>query len=238
MKIAIIPARGGSKRIPHKNIRKFCGKPIIAYSIQTCLESNCFDEVMVSTDDDEIIAISKEYGASVPFKRSAKTATDYAITADVLFEVLLEFQKREIKPDLACCIYPTAALITPQNLIKALKIIENNNLLSVMSVVRYSHPTQRALYLKDNFISFINPEFSVTRSQDLEPTYHDAGQFYWFKVKEFLTDPVLITSNTGGLILPESHVQDIDNEEDWLLAEIKYKFLKQSNLNKTLCPEE
>jgi len=224
--LCIITARGGSKRIPRKNVRPFCGKPIIAYSICTAQESGCFDEVMVSTDDHEIAQISREYGAKVPFMRSETASSDYSTTVDVLLEVLGEYAKRSKTFDLGCCIYPTAPFITKETLRSArVMLAENPSILSVMPLVRFSYPIQRALKIKDGLISMFQPEHLNSRSQDLEPAYHDAGQFYWFRTAEFMRSKNIIGMQTAGLILPESQVQDIDTEEDWALAELKYRHI-------------
>src|SRR3990167_2535618 len=223
MKIAVITARGGSKRIPRKNIRHFCGKPIIAYSIQAALEANCFDEVMVSTDDPEIAEIAKKWGAYVPFTRSAKTASDYATTAEVVLEVLQQYQLRQVNPELVCCIYPTAPFITAKSLTTALDVMTHNPQIHCINpIVRFSYPIQRAVRLNNNMISMFQPEHLLTRSQDLESAYHDACQFYWLRVKEFLENPTLISPHTAGILLPEWQIQDIDNEDDWIMAEMKY----------------
>jgi N-acylneuraminate cytidylyltransferase len=228
MKIAIITARGGSKRIPRKNIRKFCGKPIIAYSIQAAINADYFDEVMVSTDDEEIAEVAKHYGASVPFMRSAQTASDHATTAEVLIEVLQEYQKRSLNPEFACCIYPTAPFVTSDNLIASHHLLlENPATNNVIPITRFSYPIQRALKLENNKIALLNPELLLTRSQDLQPAYHDAGQFYWLRVNAFLATPNLMSEKTAGFVLPEWQVQDIDNEDDWILAEMKYRFFQE-----------
>jgi pseudaminic acid cytidylyltransferase len=228
MRVAIITARGGSKRIPRKNIREFCGKPIIAYSIETALESGCFDEVMVSTDDDEIAGVARGYGAAVPFKRSAATATDQATTAEVLLEVLEKY--REAKRDIgeACCIYPTAPFITPESLRAGRDLLlRDRDTPCVIPVVRFSYPIQRALRVRDGTISLFQPEHLNTRSQDLEPGYHDAGQFYWFRADAFERTRSLMAPGTAAVILPEWQVQDIDNEDDWIVAEMKYRMIRQ-----------
>lgn len=226
-KIAVITARGGSKRIPRKNIRLFCGKPIIAYSIQAAIDSQLFDEVMVSTDDDEIASLSKEYGAKVPFFRSKECSSDVAITADVLSEVLVSYNKLGIVPDYICCIYPTAPFVTPSILQDAFNLLLERKASAVNPVARYSYPIQRALYLREGVISMREPEHIVTLSQDLEPCFHDAGQFYWFNVVDFKKRPTLLGPNTVGLELPEWKVQDIDHENDWVQAEMKYQFINK-----------
>jgi N-acylneuraminate cytidylyltransferase len=216
--IAIITARGGSKRIPHKNIKDFCGKPIIAYSIEAALESGLFDEVMVSTDSMEIADIAKGYGAHVPFLRSELTSNDYATTNVVLHEVLSEYEARGIKFDVMFCIYPTAPFVTPGKLRTAD---------SLLPVVSFSFPPQRGMIIRDDRIGYQFPEFKLSRSQDLEPVYHDCGQFYVCKVEAFRKFKSIVTDNTIPLVLPESEVQDIDTESDWQIAEMKYRLMKQ-----------
>jgi len=216
--LAIIPARGGSKRIPKKNIRDFLGKPIIAYSIQAALESKLFDEVMVSTDDIEIAEVAKRYGAEVPFIRSRENADDYAILADVVDEVKNEYLNRNRKFRYICCILPTAPLITITNLEKGLDLLIGKKVDSVKPVVKFSYPIQRAIKMVDGKTEMFYPQFKTARSQDLEPAYHDAGQFYWMKFETGLRG-----QNKYGFELPEMQVQDIDTIEEWKLAEMKYK---------------
>ena len=217
--IAIITARGGSKRIPRKNIRNFCGKPIISYSIKAALDSAIFDEVMVSTDDSEIAGIAQEYGAQVPFMRSAGTSDDYATTADVLQEVLAEYRKRDKYFEWMCCIYPTAPFVTAENLRKSFEYMKENHGDALVPVVRFSYPPQRCMFIKNDFLEFKWTEYIRSRSQDLEPLYHDAGQYYFWKVEKFAEG---VIPKTVPFILNDLQVQDIDNLEDWKLAEIKY----------------
>lgn len=221
--IAIITARGGSKRIPRKNIKEFCGKPILAYSIEAALKSGLFDRVMVSTEDAEIAEIAEKYGAEVPFRRSEKTAGDFAATGDVLLEVLEEYRRRGERFDTICCIYPTAPFVTPERLKEAVSLLEESGADSVLPVVRFSFPPQRCVVVKDGCLQFKWPEYAQARSQDLEPYYHDAGQFYCLKEKSFLEQKALVMSKTVPLILPEMEIQDIDTEEDWELAQVKYR---------------
>ena len=223
--IAIIPARGGSKRIPRKNSRPFLGKPIIAYVIDAALKSGLFGEIMVSTDDTEIAAIAQHYGASVPFLRTAKTADDFATTADVLTEVLTQYEQRETVFDYACCLYPTAPFITPDLLRRAFSMLTDRDFDTVYPVQRFSFPIQRAVLLRDEKITWFQPEYALTRSQDLEPSYHDAGQFYFFNVNAFQQTQRLITNNSGGIVISEMQAQDIDNETDWQVAELKYRMM-------------
>lgn len=224
--ICIIPARGGSKRIPHKNIRPFMGKPIIAYSIEAALKSNLFDEVMVSTDNKYFAEIAKKYGANVPFLRSEKTAGDYAGTEDVIFEVIDRYKNMGKEFDNFCCIYSTAPFVTVENLKKCYELI-SDTIDSSFSVVEYSYPIQRSLLIEKERIKMAFPEYFDARSQDLEKRYHDAGQFYFSKVDSFYKYKTLWGPNTAPLVLSELEVQDLDTETDWKLAEIKYKLLHE-----------
>lgn len=223
--IAVITARGGSKRIPRKNIKLFRGHPIIKYSIDAALKCNCFDEVMVSTDDKVIAEISVKLGAKVPFLRSEAASNDFATTPDVIEEVLMEYKKRNNSFEYCCCIYPTAALISAERLREGFNILKNKKADSVLPVVRFSYPIQRALKIEDGRLKMIWPENLNARSQDLMPAYHDAGQFYWLKVDSFLKHRKLFSDNTYPSEIPESEVQDIDNEEDWKIAEMKHQIL-------------
>lgn len=221
--IAIITARGGSKRIPKKNIKDFCGKPIIAYSIEAALESGVFDEVMVSTDSEEIASIAGKYGAEVPFPRSEKTSNDFATTADVISEVIKKYEEMGKCFELMCCIYPTAPFITAGKLREAADELMKSDADSIMPVVRFGFPPQRAVVIREGQLVYQYPEFSAMRSQDLEPVYHDCGQFYLCRVQAFKKYGSLITSKTIPVVMPEEEVQDIDNLSDWVLAEVKYR---------------
>jgi pseudaminic acid cytidylyltransferase len=223
-KLAIIPARGGSKRIPRKNIKEFSGKPIIVYSIEAAISSGIFDEVMVSTDDDEITEIAKKNGASVPFKRSKENANDFATIADVVIEVINQYQSIGIHYDLICVIYPLAPFIKKERINQGLEMIVSQNYNSVLYVVRYSYPIQRALKIENHKLSLIWPENMNKRSQDLSSSYHDSGQLFWMKTSTILTKKTVFTDNTGAIELPETEVQDIDSLIDWEIAEIKYKY--------------
>ena len=223
--IAIITARGGSKRIPLKNIKPFLNKPIIAYSIEAALSSGLFDEVMVSTDNDQIATVAKQYGAKVPFLRSAYTASDIATTADALIEVLNVYQKKGKTFDYACCLYPTAPFITSEKLIDAFDFLLQKKYFSVFPVMSFSYPIWRSLRIENGKLKMNYPDYRNTRSQDLPISYHDAGQFYFFKVEALLAEQTLFTSNSGAIIINELEGQDIDNLTDWKLAEIKYKML-------------
>ena len=224
--VAIITARGGSKRIPHKNIKPFLGKPIIAYSIEAAKAAGCFDEVMVSTDDEEIAEIARSYGAVVPFMRSAENSDDFSTTRDVVREVLKQYKEVGREFDYACCIYPTAPFITAERLKESMQLLEEKQADSVLPVVRFSFPPQRCVVLEDGRAVFKWPEHMLTRSQDLEPFYHDCGQYYCLNTKAFGEQEVLFMKNTYPVILDEMEVQDIDNETDWKLAELKFKLLR------------
>lgn len=224
--LAIIPARGGSKRIPRKNIKPFLGKPIIAYSIEAAIKSNLFDEIMVSTDDEEVAEIAKQYGAKVPFLRSPENANDFATLADVLIEVVDQYKNIGKTFKNICCILPTAPLTAHSRIKEAFTKLIDEKLESVFPVAEFSYPIFRALEFDDNNkLKMIWPEHLKTRSQDLKPAYHDSGSFYWVKTNALLEQNTLFCKNGSAIKLPETEVQDIDNETDWKLAELKYKLL-------------
>ena len=223
--IAIIPARGGSKRIPKKNIKLFLSKPVIAYAIEAVIESKLFDEVMVSTDDAEIAEIAQQYGAKIPFLRSEATSNDFASTADVLIEVLRNYEKSGQTFDYACCIYPTAVFVTAEKLQEAFHLLEQKKYLSVFPVMSFNYPIWRSLKNENGKLSMNYPEYQNSRSQDLPVAYHDAGQFYFFKPEVLFNEKTLFTSNSGGIVIDELEGQDIDNLTDWVIAEMKYKIL-------------
>lgn len=225
-KLAVITARGGSKRIPHKNIKDFCGRPILAYSIEAALKSGVFDTVMVSTDDKEIARVAEECGAEVPFFRSGETSGDFATTAQVLLEVLEEYGKREQYFDLFCCIYPTAPFLTAERLREAMELLESSGADCVHPVVRFGFPPQRCLVMEDGYLKFKWPEYRNTRSQDLEPFYHDVGQFYCLNRASFARQKTTVMEKTIPVVLSELEIQDIDTEEDWRVAEAKYRLLR------------
>jgi len=225
--VAIIPARGGSKRIPKKNIKSFLGKPIISYPIEAALKSKLFNEIMVSTDDEEIAEISKMLGASVPFLRSIKNSDDFATTVDVLLEVIEEYKKRGKVFDYVCCIYPTTPFISPEKLNHSFKILIEKKAKSLIPIVRYSYPIQRALRIENDSLQYIYPENGSKRSQDLELTYHDAGQFYWIKTDVLVNQRSMVTDNSIAYEISELEVQDIDSETDWKIAEMKYQILNK-----------
>lgn len=224
--VAIITARGGSKRIPGKNKKEFLGKPIICYSIEAALASGLFDEVMVSTEDEEIAEIARQAGASVPFMRSAAAADDYATTDDVLLEVLEEYGKRGRTFAAMACIYPTAPFVTPDKLKEALGLLKEHNASGVMPVVSFSFPPQRGMAVREGRLRYCSPENAAKRSQDLETMYHDCGQFYVYDVEKYRACRGELPDGYVPLIVPETEAQDIDNLTDWKLAEIKYRMMK------------
>lgn len=226
-RLAIITARGGSKRIPRKNIKSFLGKPILAYSILAARESGLFDVVMVSTDDEEIAEIAREYGAEVPFFRSAETSNDYATTNDVLLEVLKEYEKEGRFFDVACCLYPTAPFVTAEKLQDAMHQFTASDADALIPVVAFSYPPKRGMVIREGSLVFEYPEFLDTRSQDLETCYHDAGQFYFFRVPNFQKNKRLMVGKILPSVISEMEVQDIDNETDWEIAELKYRFMTE-----------
>ena len=222
--LCIIPARGGSKRIPHKNVKPFMGKPMLAYSIETARTTRLFDEIMVSTDDEEIVEVARQYGANVPFMRSAETASDNATTADVLKEVLSKYNELGREFDNFCCFYATAPLVQSKDVVLAFERLQKSDFTCVYPVVQFSYPIWRCLDLaEDGTMTRHWPEYENSRSQDLPKEYHDSGTFYWYKTKEWLTGKVKI----GGIEVDETTIQDIDTETDWKLAEMKYQLLKK-----------
>ena len=225
--LCIIPARGGSKRIPRKNIKPFMGKPIIAYSIEAALNSGVFDEVMVSTDDEEIAGVVRQYGASIPFMRSAETSNDYATTVDVLLEVVNKYKEQGKDFDTICCLYSTAPFVTSERLKEASSQI-SDTIDACFTIVQYSYPIQRSLRInEDNCVEMKFPEHLKSRTQDLEKVYHDAGQFYFVKTDALIQEKTVWCKRTAPLILSELEVQDLDTLTDWQLAEMKYQLLKK-----------
>ena len=223
--LCIIPARGGSKRIPRKNIKPFMGKPIMAYSIEAALESGIFDEVMVSTDDVEFADVAKKYGASVPFIRSEVTANDYATTVDVLLEVIETYKQREMVFDTICCLYSTAPFVTSERLKEAYSKL-SDKVDACFTMVEYSYPIQRSLRINEvGFVEMKYPEHIKSRTQDLEKIYHDAGQFYFVKTETLIEEKTVWCKHTAPLVLSELEVQDLDTLTDWQLAEMKYELL-------------
>lgn len=220
--LCIIPARGGSKRIPRKNVKPFLGKPMLAYSIEAALKSGLFEEVMVSTDDKEIAEVARQYGANVPFMRSAETASDFATTADVLKEVINNYKNQGKEFDNFCCFYATAPLVQSKDVVAAFERLLQSDFTCVYPVVQFGYPIWRCLDLaEDGTMNRHWPEYENSRSQDLPKEYHDTGTFYWYKTKEWLSGNLKV----GGIEVSETTIQDIDTETDWKLAEMKYKLL-------------
>lgn len=223
-KLAIITARGGSKRIPRKNTKEFCGKPILCYSIDAARDAGVFDEIMVSTEDKEIAQIAKEAGASIPFLRSEKNAGDYASTDDVIMEVLNSYQEIGQSFEAFCCLYPTAPFLSGERLRSAMALLDQAE--GVMPVVPFSYPPQRGLLIsKEGYVKWQFPEYATTRSQDLPQIYHDCGQFYACRTEAFLKAQTTDVEHLLPLVLTEMEVQDIDTPEDWTIAEMKYRML-------------
>ena len=227
-RLAIIPARGGSKRIPHKNIKPFLGKPIIAYSIETALQSGCFSEVMVSTDDPAIAEVARQYGASVPRLRSARSSDDHATISDVMLEVLADYDAAQRSFDYFCCLFATAPFVRPAQLRSALEQLRGGDFATLVSVQQYHFPILRSLRLDAAGHLQLNwPEHAKTRSQDLPPAYHDAGQFYWARTADYRHEKRFYSSRAGHFLLQDFEAHDIDTPEDWRMAELKYQILQQ-----------
>lgn len=221
--VCIITARGGSKRIPRKNIKEFCGKPIIAYSIEAALESGLFDEVMVSTDDKEIAEVARCYGASVPFMRSVEASDDHATTADAVKEVLLRYCEAGVNYTYVCCLYPTAPFVTASALKKAFSLVLQGAL-AVLPVTSYDYPPQRGFRIAgDESLEYAFPEFSAARSQDLPQLVHDCGQFFFAKTDFFIESGGVVGQDWKALYIDSEYVQDIDTIEDWKIAELKFR---------------
>lgn len=230
MQLAVIPARGGSKRIPRKNIKMFHGQPMIAWSVQAAIESGCFDEVWVSTDDEEIAEVAQVYGAKVPFLRPVHLSDDFATTADVMSHAVEEFGKiNHALPDYICCLYATAPFVTKADLVQGLEKIKNNSDLNyVFSATTYPFPIQRAIKLNaDDTVEMFSPQYFNSRSQDLEEAWHDAGQFYWGTAEAWLNKAMIFASQSSVVELPRFRVQDIDTQEDWDRAEWLFKAIQQ-----------
>jgi len=226
MKIAIIPARGGSKRIPRKNIKVFHGKPMIAYSIEAAKKSGCFDRIIVSTDDQEIADTALKYGAEVPFLRPSDIADDFATTMDVMEHAIQYLAKHKIRPEFICCIYATAPFILADDLRKGLGILNDPKVEYAFSATSFPFPIQRAIKLTDQGnVKMFSEQYADTRSQDLVEAYHDAGQFYWGRTSAFIAKKAIFAEHSKVVLLPRKRVQDIDTVEDWELAEALFAVL-------------
>lgn len=226
MRVAVIPARGGSKRIPRKNIKPFNGQPMIAWSIQAAVQSCCFDRIIVSTDDEEIAEVALEYGAEVPFFRPKELSDDHAATTPVIAHAVEWLNLNWSPATYVCCLYATAPFVQPDDLVRGLKILEESDSEFVFSVTSFSFPIQRALRLtSENRVEMFQPEHFNSRSQDLEEAWHDAGQFYWGKASAWLEGKRLFSSESVPIILPRFRVQDIDTPEDWEYAERMFKVI-------------
>lgn len=224
--LAVIPARGGSQRIPRKNIRDFAGRPILAWPIAAARDSGLFDTIMVSTDDDEIADAARTAGAEVPFLRSPATADDHSPLLDVLAEVVAGYRDRGQSFDTVCCLLATAALVTPEGLKHGHQLFRSGDFDSVFPVVRFGSPIQRALRRDAaGHTAMLAPEHYASRSQDLEPAYHDAGQFYWMSAAACLAKTPTFSGRAGSFEVDETEVQDIDTPTDWRLAELKFRMM-------------
>ena len=231
MNMCVIPARGGSKRILRKNIKEFNGKPIIAYSIEAALKSNCFDQVIVSTDDNEIAEVAKKYGAQVPFLRPDELSDDYTGTIPVIKHAIEWMEDNKSSVENVCCLYATAPFIQSQTISQAYQQLRNLKADYCFSVTSFVFPIQRAIKIVEkNKVSMFYPEHFNTRSQDLEEAYHDAGQFYWGKAQAFKDESPIFTEVATPYILPRYLVQDIDTPEDWIRAEAMYRALQETNV--------
>lgn len=231
MKLAVIPARGGSKRIPRKNIKQFFGKPMIAWSIEAALQSACFDQVIVSTDDDEIAEVARQHGAQVPFIRPAELANDHTGTTPVIRHAIEWHQAQGLTPDQVCCIYATAPFVNGEDLRRGHVALVEAASDYAFSVTSYAFPIQRAVRITPaKRVEMFHPEYFNTRSQDLEEAFHDAGQFYWGTAAAWLQERRLFGVNSVPVMLPWYRVQDIDTPEDWARAEWLFKAMQPQTI--------
>ncbi len=228
MRLAIIPARGGSKRIPRKNIKDFHGKPIIAYSIHAAINSGCFDKVIVSTDDNEIAYVAKQYGADVPFIRPVNISDDHATTLDVIQHALIWCEQQKWEVSDACCIYATAPFLDAKDLARGLDLLQLQNVMYAFSATSFAFPIQRALKVDHEFnVSMFMPENEQVRSQDLEEAYHDAGQFYWGKADAFNKKLPIFLPHSKAVLIPRHRAQDIDTNDDWEYAKLLFSIVNK-----------
>lgn len=225
-RVSIIPARGGSKRIPRKNIRDFCGKPMIAYSIAAARECGLFDRIIVSTDDHDIAETARAYGAEVPYQRPPDIANDTATIDAVILHTLSWLGQNDRTPDYVCCLFATAPFVHADDLSRGFSVLRETNSTTAFSVTSFGYPIFRALRKRpDGFLDMFWPENRTVRSQDLPEAYHDAGQFYWIDVPRYLKDSRLFSDRSAPVEMPRHRVQDIDTEEDWIRAEYLYKLM-------------
>ena len=227
MKLGVIPARAGSKRISRKNVRDFCGKPMLAWSIEAATASGCFDHVIVSTDDEEIAATARQWGAQTPFMRPAELSDDYTGTVPVVAHAIEWLQEHRERPSLVCCVYATAPMLLPADIQRGIEVLMQSGADYAFSVTSYAFPIQRALWVTgSNRVEMFEPKHLNSRSQDLEPAYHDAGQFYWGRTEAWLSGTPLLSNAAAPVILPRYRVQDIDTLEDWERAQWMFKALR------------
>lgn len=227
MRVAVIPARGGSKRIPRKNIKEFCGKPMIAWSIEAAKASGCFDRIIVSTDDEEIAEVARQWGAETPFVRPDELSNDYAGTIPVISHAVEWLESSGAELEQACCLYATAPFVQPEDLKQGLEQLLDGSCDYAFSVTSFAFPIQRAIRLtQNNHVEMFQPDHFNTRSQDLEEAYHDAGQFYWGKASAWRNETPLFSEGSAAVILPRERVQDIDTAEDWARAEWLFKAMQ------------
>lgn len=231
-RVAVIPARGGSKRIPRKNIRDFCGKPMIAWPIEAAMESGCFDRIIVSTDDREISELAMQLGAEVPFVRPAELSNDYAGTLPVIRHAVDWLQRNGEQIEYACCIYATAPFISSEDIQRGLALIRMERASYAFSVTSYAFPIQRAIRITERGrVAMFHPEHFNTRSQDLEEAWHDAGQFYWGSAEAWLEERAVFSEDSAPVMLPRHRVQDIDTPEDWSRAEWMFRAMQNAKAN-------
>ncbi len=227
MKVAVIPARGGSKRIPRKNVKHFCGRPMIAWSIEAARQSACFDRIIVSTDDAEIADVARACGAEIPFVRPPELSDDHTGTIEVIAHAIEWLREQGQRPTHVCCLYATAPFVLAEDLRGGLDVLEQAGCNYSFSVTSYAFPIQRAIRVTPaGRVEMFNPEYFKTRSQDLEEAFHDAGQFYWGKSEAWLTGKPIFSTDSAAVILPRHRVQDIDTPEDWIRAEGMFKVLQ------------
>jgi N-acylneuraminate cytidylyltransferase len=230
MNLCVIPARGGSKRIPRKNIKEFCGKPMIAWSIEAAKVSGCFDHIIVSTDDEEIAEVAKSFGAEVPYMRPVHLSDDHTATIPVVAHAIRWQIEHSQPPSNVCCLYATAPFVQAEDIKRGLEILKSTGACYAFSVTTYAFPIQRAIRItKEQRVEMFQPDYFETRSQDLEEAWHDAGQFYWGRASAWLEDKTIFSTNAAPVTLPSYRVQDIDTLEDWQRSEMMFRVLQSQN---------